>query len=144
MPPKIRIFRADDEPAVVDLWNAVFPNDPPWNDPAEMIARKMAVQPELFFVCESDSVLVGTAMAGFDGVRGWVHKVATHPDYRRRGVARLLMLAAEQGLSAMGCTKLNLQVRDGNDPAASFYRELGYSVEERLSMSKHIGPSGRE
>jgi len=38
-----------------------------------------------------------------------------------------------------GCSKLNLQVRDGNSSAASFYKELGYDVEKRISMSKHIG-----
>ena len=78
-------------------------------------------------------------MAGFDGHRGWVHKVATDPSYRRQGIARLLMEAAEKGLVSKGCRKLNLQVREGNDAAVTFYEEAGFSVECRTSMSKHIG-----
>lgn len=135
---KVRTYTNEDESAVIDLWNLVFPEEPPWNTPQSLIQRKLTVQPELFFVCESDGTITGTVLAGFDGVRGWVHKVATHPDYRRQGIARLLMQAAEKGLVELGCTKINLQVRDGNDSAASFYEDLGYAVEKRISMSKHI------
>jgi len=134
----IRRYDPKDEQAVIALWDLVFPNEPAWNNPKSMIERKLTVQPHLFFVYEAHDRIVGTVMAGFDGVRGWVHKVATHPDFRRKGIAHELMNAAEAGLAELGCTKLNLQVRDGNDPAASFYRSLGYAVEERLSMGKHI------
>ena len=142
MHPKVRVYNPEDAQAVADLWNLVFPDDPPWNDPMSLIQRKLTVQPDLFFVCESGSQIIGAVLAGFDGVRGWVHKLATHPSYRRQGVARLLMQAAEKGLAESGCTKLNLQVRDGNTSAASFYDDLGYAVEKRISMSKHIGGSG--
>lgn len=135
----VRSYRAADEQAVVALWDLVFPNDPAWNQPLEMIQRKMLVQPELFFVCEAHSKIVGTALAGFDGVRGWVHKVATHPAHRRMGIARQLMQAAEAGLVNKGCTKFNLQVREGNDSAVALYQQIGFTIEPRTSMSKQIG-----
>jgi len=43
----IRPFRAPDEADVVALWVETFADDPPWNDPAAVIQRKLAVQPEL-------------------------------------------------------------------------------------------------
>ncbi|MGI9324884.1 MAG: GNAT family acetyltransferase [Pseudomonadales bacterium] len=137
----IRPFRNEDEAAVIALWERAFPNEPPWNEPADLIRRKLAVQKELFFVCVSEERIVGTVMAGFDGVRGWVHKVAAHPDCKRHGIATRLMRAAEQGLEALGCRKLNLQVRVDNTSAIEFYKSAGYVVEERVSLSKRLGPA---
>ena len=105
---------------VVALWKRVFPDDPPWNDPEQLVRKKLLVQRELFFIAEFDASIVGTVIAGFDGVRGWVHKVATDSSLRRRSIATQLMAAAEAALIQTGCTKLNLQVRAGNESAARF------------------------
>ena len=137
--PQVRRYRQEDREAVVALWSLVFTDEPLWNESNQLISRKLTVQPELFFVCEIDNQVVGTTVAGFDGVRGWVHKVAAHPDHRRKGIAARLMNAAETGLSALGCTKLNLQVRTSNSQAVAFYADAGYSEEDRVSMSKHLG-----
>ncbi|MEM9624050.1 MAG: GNAT family acetyltransferase [Pseudomonadota bacterium] len=136
--PCVRRFTPQDQPGVVALWQLVFPDEPEWNESNALIRTKLTVQPELFFVCEWDNRLVGTVIAGFDGVRGWVHKVACHPDAQRNGVARLLMEAAESALAALGCNKLNLQVRAGNHSALAFYQAAGYQIEDRISLGKHL------
>ncbi|MFN3239606.1 MAG: GNAT family acetyltransferase [Pseudomonadales bacterium] len=135
---EIRTYHTNDERDVVELWQLAFPDEPAWNESKALISRKLTVQPELFFVAEHAGKVVGTTIAGFDGVRGWVHKVATHPDYLRRGIATSLMQAAEQGLKRLGCTKLNLQVRAGNDSAQAAYEAMGYQVETRVSLGKHL------
>ena len=66
----IRSFEERDESAVVELWQVCFPDDPPWNDPRDVIRRKSTVQPELFLVALVDGAVIGTALAGFDGFRG--------------------------------------------------------------------------
>lgn len=137
----IRPYLESDEDAVVALWRAVFPCPAPWNEPRRSINRKLAVQRELFFVAEEEGTLVGTAMAGYDGHRGWVYFVAVARAYRRRGVGAALMRRVEEELAARGCDKLNLQVRAGNEGAVAFYRELGFEVEERVSMGKRLGAS---
>ncbi len=135
---QIRTYKVSDEDAVVALWALAFPNEPNWNESRSLIKQKLTVQPELFFVCLDADRLIGTVIAGYDGVRGWVHKVASHPQYRGLGVARLLMRKAESELSKLGCVKLNLQVRAHNDPAARFYANIGYQTEERISLSKRL------
>ena len=135
---QIRCYIPTDQRQVIELWALVFPDEPVWNEPANLIRRKLTVQPNLFFVCLVKDVIVGTTIAGFDGVRGWVHKVATHPQHRRKGISKALMEVAEEGLIAHGCTKLNLQVRQGNDSAVAFYQSLGYEVELRTSLGKHL------
>jgi ribosomal protein S18 acetylase RimI-like enzyme len=102
----------------------------------------MAVQPELFFVAESDGDIIGTAMSGFDGHRGWVYYVAVHPDFRRRGIGTLLMRKVEGALVDAGCPKLNLQIRADNATVQAFYESLGYLVEDRISMGKRLSEDG--
>jgi ribosomal protein S18 acetylase RimI-like enzyme len=103
-----------------------------------MIDRKLLVQPELLLVAELDGVLVGAVMAGFDGVRGWLHHLAVSKPHRRNGAATSLVRAAEVELKRLGCPKVNLQVRTSNAEVISFYESLGYSVEERISMGRRL------
>ncbi len=135
----IRPYESKDQAQVVALWNEVFPDDPPWNEPASMIRRKLTVQPELFLVAHVTGEVAGTVLAGFDGVRGWVHHLAVRASYRRQGLASSLMTAAEKGLAALGCPKVNLQVRATNSAVVAFYRSLGYEVEDRTSLGKRLG-----
>lgn len=139
---EVRPYTEADEAAVAALWRRVFPDSPPWNHPETDIRRKLAVQRELFLVATIGSELVGTAMAGYDGHRGWVYYVAVSPQHRRQGIGRSLMRRVEEGLAKMGCPKLNLQVRALNLDAVSFYKRLGYEVEERVSMSRRLDTDG--
>lgn len=135
----IRPYVADDHDAVVALWREVFAGDPPWNDPDEVIERKVGVQPELFLIGRIGARLAGTVLGGFDGVRGWVHHLAVAPDLRRRGVADALMERVEAGLLEMGCPKLNLQVRRSNLAVVAFYESRGYAIDEVVSLGKPLG-----
>lgn len=135
---EIRAYRPTDRDALERLWSAVFADDPPSNGPAEMIDRKLTVQPELLLVADSAGSILGAVMAGFDGTRGWIHHLAVAPPHRGRGVGSALVRAAVKGLRALGCTKVNLQVREGNQEVISFYRSLGFEVEARVSMGKVI------
>jgi ribosomal protein S18 acetylase RimI-like enzyme len=135
---KVRPFAAADRAAVVSLWREVFADDPPWNEPEGMIDRKLTVQPGLFLVAESDGRVVGTVLGGFDGVRGSIHHLAVVASQRRKGIARSLMQAAEEGLKRLGCPKVNLQVRATNVSVIAFYRSLGYDLEDRASLGKRL------
>jgi ribosomal protein S18 acetylase RimI-like enzyme len=135
---EIRPYSESDQDSVVELWSDVFPGPPPWNHPVSDIRRKVALQRDLFLVATVGADLIGTAMAGYDGHRGWVYYVGVSPEHRRQGVGTALMKVVEQGLARLGCPKLNLQVRAHNAQAVSFYRSLGFEIEERVSMGKRL------
>jgi ribosomal protein S18 acetylase RimI-like enzyme len=139
VPIEIRPYTSKDQAQVVALWSEVFKDDPPWNEPISMIRRKLTVQPELFLVAAIDGQVVGTVMAGFDGVRGWIHHLAVQSPFRRQGIAKALMRAVEKGLEIADCPKVNLQVRPTNKEVIAFYRSLGYEIEERASLGKRLG-----
>ena len=137
---EVRPYRGEDEETVVALWNRVFPNPSPWNEPRFVIATKAATQHDLFFVAVVDGSVVGTAMGGFDGHRGWLYAVAVHPDWQRRSIGTTLVRRVETELVALGCPKLNLQVRASSASVVAFYQRLGFAVEERVSMGKRLYP----
>jgi ribosomal protein S18 acetylase RimI-like enzyme len=135
---QIRPFAEHDRADVTALWQEMFADDPPWNAPEPMIRRKLSVQPQLFLVGELEGKVVATVLAGFDGVRGWIHHLAVVPSLGHRGIATQMIREAESGLAKLGCPKVNLQVRPANAGVVAFYRSLGYQVEERVSMGKRL------
>jgi hypothetical protein len=134
----IRSFRESDRLQLVQLWTEMFGDEPSRNDPDRMIAAALGVRPESIVVAEIDGALVGAVIVGWDGVRGWIYHLAVAPAHRRRGIATRLMRGAEATLRALGCPKINLQVRATNQSVVAFYRALGYQVEERLSMGRAL------
>ncbi|SDC26364.1 GNAT family acetyltransferase [Paraburkholderia lycopersici] len=149
----IRAFSETDTEAVLALWLQAFPeyNDAsrPHRNPRLSIANKLGVQPELFFVAvldggDGDGALVGTAMAGYDGHRGWLYSVAIAPEARRRGVGTRLVRHAECALAAMGCLKLNLQVLDDKPEVLAFYDRLGYRADAVVSLGKRLAAQESE
>ena len=132
----IRPFRESDVGDIVALWRNVFGYTASHNDPAKVIRQKLAFEHNLFFVAEVDRLLVGTVMGGYDGHRGWIYSLAVRPELRHRRIGTALMEHVERELAKKGCPKVNLQVVTSNDATVAFYKQLGYLVEERVSMGK--------
>lgn len=140
MSPEIRPFADADEDPVVELWRSCGLLRP-WNDPHRDIARKRLVQRELFLVAD-DGAIAATAMAGYDGHRGWVYYVAVRPELQRSGLGRRMMAEVEARLLALGCPKVNVQLRSGNEPVTSFYERLGYTPDAATGLGKRLIPDG--
>jgi ribosomal protein S18 acetylase RimI-like enzyme len=115
-----------------------LPDGPPWNAADVAIPAKLGVQPELFIVALDGGQVVGSIIAGYDGHRGWIYMVAVSNSHRRRHIGSALVQEVQARLAAMGCLKINLQVRTSNAAVVEFYKKLGYIVEERISMGKRL------
>ncbi|OGO33249.1 MAG: GNAT family acetyltransferase [Chloroflexi bacterium RBG_16_56_11] len=133
----IRRYLPEYESAVIDLWrrcNLIRPQ----NNPKLDIERKLKVNPELFLVGLIDGKVVTSAIGGYEGHRGWVNYLGVDPAYRRQGLGRQMMEAVQKRLLAMGCTKINLQIRTDNLGALQFYEKIGYKIDEVVSMGKRL------
>jgi ribosomal protein S18 acetylase RimI-like enzyme len=134
----IRPYRDEDGEAVIALWrdcHLVMPA----NDPQTDILLKIRFQPDLFLVGYREAgELVATVMAGYEGHRGWINYLAVAPTHRRQGIGRKMMAAAEVRLRALGCPKINLQVRRGNTAVIDFYRRIGFSDDDVVSLGKRL------
>lgn len=130
----------DDLAGIDALWREAFAGDEPRHRAKAAVPAKLVFQPDLFLVAREEGRVIGSIVAGYDGYRGHINRVAVLESHRRKGVGALLVRAAEARLSALGCTKINLQIRAANHAVASFYRGLGYAVEDRISMGKLVVP----
>ena len=134
----IRPATVADRPGVVAVWETVFPDDPPHNAPGRVFDAKLALQDDMLLVVMDGDAVIGTTMASYDGHRGWLNRVAVLPQYRNRGLATAVVRRAIRALRSIGCTKVNLQIRASNSGVRRFYESLGFEIEERLSMARHI------
>jgi ribosomal protein S18 acetylase RimI-like enzyme len=136
--PTISKYGDEHFAGVEALWQEAFPNDAPWNKASTAIAEKMRFQPDLMLVALEGPLVVGSVMAGYEGHRGWISRIAVLRAHRHKGIGRALLLEAEGRLAALGCIKINLQVLETNSAVVRFYEEAGYKIEPRISMSKRL------
>ena len=135
----IRPYHESDENAVVALWRKCG-LVVPWNDPHKDIRRKLTVQREMFLVGLVEENVVAAVMAGYEGHRGWINYLAVDPSHQKAGFGRLMMDAAEARLRKLGCPKINLQIRTSNTKVIAFYKALGYTEDDVVSMGKRLDP----
>jgi ribosomal protein S18 acetylase RimI-like enzyme len=82
------------------------------------------------FVYEADGALVSVvlfARVGLAGDRWSIETVATHPAYRRHGLARMLVTKAIEAIRDRGGSVCTLKVRSDNPGAYALYRNLGFT-----------------
>jgi ribosomal protein S18 acetylase RimI-like enzyme len=120
------------------LWREAFPNDAPWNRASAAITEKMRFQPNLLLVALEGPLVVGSVMAGYEGHRGWISRIAVLRAHRHKRIGQALLSEAERRLAALGCVKINLQVVESNAAVVRFYEEAGYEIEPRVNMSKRL------
>lgn len=134
---EIRAFAEGDADQVVELWleSGVAV---PWNDPRKDIVRKLADDADGLLVAVDGDRLIGTAMAGYDGHRGWIYYLAVTADRRGRGIGKQLVAACESILARRGCAKVNLMVRADNREALGFYERVGYEASDVVTLGKRL------
>jgi len=135
----IRSYSESDKKKVIELWQECG-LVVPWNDPQRDIERKLSVQPELFLVGLINDEIISTAMAGYDGHRGWVYYLAVKPRYQQQEIGKQMMKETEIRLFELGCPKLNIMIRTTNLEVVNFYKSIGYKIDAVTSFGKRLEP----
>jgi ribosomal protein S18 acetylase RimI-like enzyme len=135
---KIRHARYADIEPILALWKAAGAA-PSVTDDASSIDRLIHRDRAAFFVAEEDGALVGTLIAGFDGWRGHLYRMAVHPDFRRRGIARALVEEAEEHLHSIGCKRISAFVLTEEEHAVGFWTAIGYA--QQTETGRFVRPS---
>jgi len=131
-------LRPDESSAAIALWQ-VAGLVQLWNDPGADIAAALNCPTATILAAhDAAGALTGTAMAGYDGHRGWIYYVASDPARRGQGIGAALMNAAEQWLAGQGARVIRLMVRAENAQVAAFYDAQGYERGDFLVFGKRL------
>ena len=128
----LRTLTMNDYTAMIKLWEtAGLPFKPRGRDGREAIARQMRENPDFFIgVFDENGKLLGVVVLSCDGRKGWINRLAVHPEYRRRGVAKTLIAEGEKVLRKRGMLIFCALIEDYNEVSKSLFRKCGY-VEHR-------------
>ncbi len=84
-------------------------------------------------IVEDDGRLIGFLL-GFLVFKtpktGYVHLVGIHPDYRRKGVARILYETFTERCRSLGCERMKAITTTGNEGSIRFHQALGWTSTE--------------
>lgn len=127
----IRPARPTDVPRVVAFWTVAGENDDRPVDSEAAVGRLVERDPDALLLALDDGVLVGTVVAGWDGWRAHLYRLAVLPERRGEGIARALLDAAEERLVALGAGRLDAMVLDGNELGQAVWRAWGFTRQER-------------
>ncbi|MBL7163164.1 MAG: GNAT family N-acetyltransferase [Anaerolineales bacterium] len=108
-------------------------------DSKEGIKRFLARNPGLSFVAVDKGEIVGAALCGHDGRRGYIHHLATIKSHRHQGIGRSLVGRCMYALMRIGIGKCHLFVFGDNQDAIGFWEKVGYDKRvELVMMSQQI------
>lgn len=136
---EIRPVVIEDYDRIFELWNSTEQSKRalnPVDDSREGIAKYLKRNPSTCFLAydgENTEKIVGVILTGHDGRRAMIHHMCVHPDYRRQGIAGLLVQKAEEALTEEGITKMFGLVFKDNDIANAFWESQGYSLRTNLN-----------
>jgi ribosomal protein S18 acetylase RimI-like enzyme len=129
----IRAAQAHELPEILAFWQLAAENrNRPADTPAALAALHLR-DPHALLVAVDGPDIVGTIVAGWDGWRCHLYRLAVAPDRRRTGIARRLLTAAEERFRVLGGTRADAMVLDDNDQGRRTWTAAGYTRQDEGS-----------
>ncbi len=128
----IRAARRSDSDALLELWKraGIRSNVA---DEKKMLQVRLAKDRDLFLVAAQGSRLVGSLIAGWDGWRGSMARLAVDPAHRGQGIAQRLVERCEARLRKRGAKRIGALVFADNTLGRHFWRAAGYRLEPGIT-----------
>lgn len=139
--PTLRTASREDRDRLVAFWAEAGENDARPTDRPDLVGRLLAHDPDSVIIAEIDQELVGTVVAGWDGWRANLYRLAVAPTHRRKGLARLLLGAAEDRFVSLGAERAAAMVLVHNTAGRGLWQAHDYT--EQGDWSRWVKPLGR-
>lgn len=128
----IRRCRREDAPAVLELWAEARSGHASTADRMEDVEGLLADSPAALLVAERENEIVGALIAGWDGWRGNMYRLAVRDGHRREGIALALTRAGEDYLRECGVRRVTALVAFDDEVAGGFWESAGYPLDREI------------
>lgn len=129
----IRPIEPADYGELLALWQAAgLSVRPTGRDARAAFEKQLRAFPKTYLAAVDGKRLVGVVLGTHDARKGWINRLAVHPDCRRRSIAQRLVRACEDALRAEGIEIIAALVEPQNEASAAFFRTAGYADDVRV------------
>ena len=136
---EIRAIEHDDYERIYDLWKTCDGIGLSEADSEPRIRLFLDHNPGLSHAAYEGERIIGAILCGEDGRRGYLHHLAVHPNYRRRGIGGDLVRLCLETLAQMNIQKCHLFIFRDNHEGVEFWENEGWALRDDLHiMSRPI------
>jgi ribosomal protein S18 acetylase RimI-like enzyme len=126
---EIRRLGIEEYDSMIELWEEVgLSHRPEGRDSKDEVERQIVEFGDLFLGAFQNGELVGVMIGSDDGRKGWINRLAVHPDHQREGVALELIHAVESALKERDRRIISILVEPFKDTSLALFEKAGYSV----------------
>jgi ribosomal protein S18 acetylase RimI-like enzyme len=138
----IRSFNINDYDDVISLWKeSGLPFKPKGRDRKKKIKNELDSDSAIFLVAEIDNDIIGVVFGTHDGRKGWINRLAVHPNYRNNGIAKSLIDELEKQLLGRGIEIMTCLIEGANKVSHNIFIKLGFKHWNEISYySKRMNP----
>lgn len=138
----IRRLEKLDLPLLLELWQkSGLPFRPKGRDRINKIELELNNNFEALIGAFHETELIAFVLASHDGRKGWINRLAVHPDYRGKGLAKKMIAEAEKFLSAQEIEIFTCLIEDWNKNSLELFNNLGYKEHrDIIYFSKRMNP----
>jgi ribosomal protein S18 acetylase RimI-like enzyme len=122
----LRAATLDDVDGVLELWRETAENTDRPVDTRQAVTALLGRDPDALILAEQDGELIGSIIAGWDGWRCHLYRLAVRPSWRRKGVASALLREAENRFRSVQGSRADAMVLGGNELGQNLWRASGY------------------
>ena len=135
--PNLRHLTVDDHDAIIRLWKEAGLESVrlQGRDSHDAFAAQLAAGQRVIGL-EDAGQLIGAVLVTHDTRKGWINRLAIHPDHRRKGYATELIAAAERELREMGFQVFAVLIEADNNASQELFAREGYKAHDIVYMSK--------
>ena len=125
----IRPARPDEAAAVLEFWRGAAEGTSISDDP-DGVRTLIERDPGALLLAADGAKIVGTVIAGFDGWRCHLYRLAVDPELRRRGIGSALLDAAHRRFESFGGRRADAMVLEHNETGQRTWSAAGYQRED--------------